>query len=97
MNEINDILANSTFIPHGAIQRGPHHIDTSALTCKPNASVLRLMELLPYVDTSLVDEPDWIYGGHFIDYRNPDHLIDACDPLRGQSIEWTDYICPRQT
>ncbi|KAF2626313.1 hypothetical protein BU25DRAFT_93929 [Macroventuria anomochaeta] len=94
MDDIYSILVNSTFIPHNAITRGPHLINTTAIPCKPSASVLRLMELLPYVDLSLVQEPDWIYGGHFMDYRNPEHLAGLCDPLRGQSIGWTDYMAP---
>ncbi|KAJ4340948.1 hypothetical protein N0V95_007350 [Ascochyta clinopodiicola] len=92
MDDIYTTLANSTFIPHNAIQRGPHQINTTALTCKPSAAVLRLVNILPYVDASLIQEPDWIYGGHFMDYRNPDHLAELCDPLRGETIGWTDYL-----
>ncbi|KZM28690.1 uncharacterized protein EKO05_0009911 [Ascochyta rabiei] len=94
MDNIYTTLANSTFIPHNAIRRGPHQINTTALRCKPHAAVLRLVNILPYVDTSLVQEPDWIYGGHFMDYRNPDQLAELCDPLRGQSIGWVDYLSP---
>lgn len=94
MDAIYVILANSTFIPHNAITRGPHKINTTAIPCKPDRSVLRLIEILPYVDISLVQEPDWIYGGWFMDYRNPEHLAELCDPLRGESIDWTDYMAP---
>ncbi|KAJ8111326.1 hypothetical protein OPT61_g6055 [Boeremia exigua] len=94
MGDIYDTLANSTFIPHNAITRGPHAINTPAIPCRPSASVLQLIELLPYVDLSLLHEPDWIYGGHFMDYRNPEHIAELCDPLRGQSIGWTDYMEP---
>ncbi|KAF3045915.1 hypothetical protein E8E12_006719 [Didymella heteroderae] len=94
MDEIYTTLADATFIPHNAITRGPHVINKTALPCTPSASVLRLMELLPYVDLSLVDEPDWIHGGHFMDYRNPEHIAELCDPCRGRSIDWTDYMSP---
>lgn len=94
MDEIYTILANATFIPHNAITRGPHAINQTASPCIPSASVLRLMEILPYVDLSLVDEPDWIHGGHFMDYRNMNHLAELCDPCRGQSIGWNDYMLP---
>lgn len=94
MDEIYTTLADATFIPHNAITRGPHVINKTALPCTPSASVLHLMELLPYVDLSLVNEPDWIYGGHFMDYRNPKHIAQLCDPCRGQSIDWTDYMSP---
>lgn len=94
MDDIYTILADATFIPHNAITRGPHVIDKTALPCTPSASVLRLMELLPYVDLSMVHEPDWIHGGHFMDYRNPEHIADLCDPCRGRSFDWTDYMSP---
>ncbi|KAJ4330748.1 hypothetical protein N0V87_009728 [Didymella glomerata] len=94
MDDIYTTLADSTFIPHNAITRGPHVINQTALPCTPSASVLRLMELLPYVDLSLVDEPDWIHGGHFMDYRNTEHLAELCDPCRGRSFDWTDYMSP---
>ena len=96
MDEIYTTLADSTFIPHNAVQRGPHILNATApvLKCKPTASVLRLMELLPYVDRTLVLEPDWLYGGHFMDYRDPEHLAELCDPLRGESIGWSDYMEP---
>lgn len=94
MDDIYATLANSTFIPHNAIARGPHIINTTAISCNPSASVLRLIELLPYVDFTLVKEPDWIDGGYFMDYRNPLHLAALCDPLRGEPIGWTDYMEP---
>ena len=94
MDDIYTILADATFIPHNAITRGPHVINQTTLPCTPSASVLRLMEMLPYVDLSLVGEPDWIHGGHFMDYRNTEHLAELCDPCRGQSIDWTDYMSP---
>ncbi|KAF1928330.1 uncharacterized protein M421DRAFT_158853 [Didymella exigua CBS 183.55] len=92
MDEIYTTLADATFIPHNAISRGPHVINTTSLPCRPSVSVLRLMELLPYVDSSLVNEPDWIHGGHFMDYKNTEHLADLCDPCRGRGIDWTDYM-----
>jgi hypothetical protein len=92
MENIYNVLANTTFIPHNAISRGPHQINKTAITCKPSASVLRLMELLPYVDVSLVDTEDWLFGGSFMDYRNPEHLAQFCDPLRGSSFGWNNYM-----
>lgn len=94
MTDIYGTLSNSTYIPFNAVHPGLHHIDTTALPCKPSASVLRLMALLPYVDSALVDQSDWIYGGAFMDYRNPEHLAELCDPLRGRGIGWTDYMAP---
>jgi uncharacterized protein (UPF0297 family) len=94
MTDIYTVLANSTFIPHNAITLGPHTINKTALPCKPHAAVLRLIKLLPYVDVSLVETDDWFDGGSFMDYRNPEHLAELCDPLRGQSFGWTDYMSP---
>jgi hypothetical protein len=50
MDEIYTILANTSFIPHGSIKRGPHQINATASPSKRNAAELRLMEILPYVD-----------------------------------------------
>jgi hypothetical protein len=95
MDSIYTTLANMTFIPHVSINHGPHTINTSDIKCKASSSVIRLMELLPYVDSSLVQTPDWIFGGVFIDYRRSDHLkYSICDPLRGESFGWTDYMTP---
>jgi hypothetical protein len=93
MDSIYTTLANMTFIPHVSINRGPHTINASDIKCKASPSVIRLMELLPYVDNSLVQTSDWIFGGVFIDYRRSDHLkYSICDPLRGEGFGWTDYM-----
>jgi hypothetical protein len=95
MDSIYTTLANMTFIPHASIKRGPHHINASDIPCNLSPSVIRLMELLPYVDASLVQTPDWIFGGVFIDYRRSDHLnSSSCHPLLGASFGWTGYTRP---
>jgi hypothetical protein len=91
MDDIYTTLANMTFIPATAIKRGPHKINATAIPCKRNSAALQLMEIMPYVDRiELMDgedmyRTDWLYGGEFIDYRRPDHLIDGCDPLRSEN------------
>jgi hypothetical protein len=92
MDDIYTSLAASTFIPQTAIKRGPHLINTTAIPCKRDPAVLRLMELLPYVDSSQVEEADWLLGGEFIDYRRNDMLREGCDPLRASDF-W-DYMTP---
>lgn len=91
MDDIYTTLAQMTFIPETAIKRGHHHINASAFSCNHDATVLRVMELMPYVDHIQVQEEsdkermlrtDWLYGGEFVDYRNPRDLTDSCDPLR---------------
>lgn len=94
IDDIYTVLANSTFIPHHAITRGPHKINKTALPCEPSPAVLRLMEILPYVNTSLIEEEDWIFGGSFMSYTQPSHLAELCDPLRGSGFGWTDYMSP---
>lgn len=95
MDSIYTTMADMTFIPHDAIKRGPHYINVSSIPCTLDRSVIRLMEILPYVDSSLVQTPDWLYGSHFADYRRSDHLtIRACDPLEGNPIGWMDYMTP---
>jgi hypothetical protein len=87
MDDIYTTLAKMTFIPASAIKRGPHQINTTVIQCSLHPDVLRLMELLPYVDKMEVHEEgetyrtDWLYGGEFLDYRNPDDLYYACRPL----------------
>lgn len=92
MDDIYTTLANMTFIPHTAIKRGPHVINTTLIPCKHDSSVLRLMELLPYVDTFRIRNEDWIYGGQFLDYRRPDHLQESCSPLHASSPQ--SYMTP---
>jgi hypothetical protein len=93
MDDIYTLLANSTFIPHTAIKRGPHVINITAIPCKRDPAVLRLMELLPYVDSSQVQESDWLLGGEFINYRRNDMLQEGCDPLRAR--EYWEYMTPK--
>lgn len=92
LDDVYTTLANLTFIPHTSIKRGPHQINGTAIPCKRDPAVLRLMEMLPYVDSFEIEEPDWLFGGHFMDYRRYDHLQEGCDPLRASSY-W-DYMTP---
>ncbi|KAH7396395.1 hypothetical protein BKA66DRAFT_606252 [Pyrenochaeta sp. MPI-SDFR-AT-0127] len=92
LDDIYTMFANMTFIPHTSIKRGPHRINMTAISCKRDPAVLRLMEILPYVDNFRVHEPDWLFGGHFMDYRRPDHLMEACDPLHAR--DYWDYMTP---
>ncbi|KAL1799478.1 hypothetical protein ACET3X_003515 [Alternaria dauci] len=80
MEEIYTILANTSFIPHESIERGPHQINTTATPCEPDAADLRLMEILPYVNTNLSGYSNWLWGGTFVDYRKDRDLRYACDP-----------------
>jgi hypothetical protein len=94
MDDIYTTLANMSFIPATAIRRGPHQINTTAIPCKRDPSVLRLMEIMPYVDRLEVQEEDevqrtdWLFGGEFIDYRNPDPW-ESCDPIKADNTWWT--------
>lgn len=93
MEQIYTSLANMTFIPHTAIQLGPHTINTTLVPCARDPAVLRLLEVMPYVDRLEVmdgDETyrtDWLFGGSFIDYRDPHHLVESCAPLRSAGPE----------
>lgn len=89
MDQIYTTLADLTFIPESAIRRGPHRINTTALSCEVGATTRRLIELLPYVDSFSVQQADWFYGGHFVDYRRREHLEAACDLLRQHELEGT--------
>lgn len=50
MDGIYTTLANMTFIPPSAIKRGPHQINVTAIPCERTPAVIRLMEIMPYVD-----------------------------------------------
>lgn len=76
-----------TFIPATAVKRGPHHINVTAIPCRRDPSVLRLMEIMPFVDhaelkAAAAFEVDWFFGGEFIDYHRLDHIHAGCDPFR---------------
>jgi hypothetical protein len=95
LDDIYTTLINMTFIPATAIKRGPHKINSTAIPCKRDPAVLRLMEIMPYIDSIEAKEKDdiyttdWLYGGEFIDYRHSHHLIDGCDPIRAEGT-WFD-------
>ncbi|KAF1943969.1 hypothetical protein EJ02DRAFT_432753 [Clathrospora elynae] len=92
MDDLYTLLADMTFIPHTSIKRGPHQINATANTCKRDPAALRLMEILPYVDASQVQESDFLFGGSFMDYRRNDKLREGCDPFH-TSASW-DYMTP---
>jgi hypothetical protein len=91
LDDIYTTLANMTFIPATAIKRGHHNINTTAIPCQRDSAALRLMAIMPFVDQFEVKEhgevyrTDWLYGGEFIDYRRPKHLIESCDPVRSEN------------
>jgi hypothetical protein len=95
LDEIYTTLVNMTFIPATAIKRGPHHINTTAISCRRDPAALRLMEIMPYVDRVEVEEEDevqrtdWLYGGEFDDYRREDLLHEGCDPIKAQNTFWS--------
>jgi hypothetical protein len=95
LDDIYTTLANMSFIPDTAIRRGPHQINSTAIPCKRDPAALRLMEIMPYVDRIEVKEEDdvqrtdWLFGGEFIDYRDPFHLIDGCSPIRTENTWWS--------
>lgn len=80
MDEIYTILANTSFIPHDSIKRGPHQVNSTASPCRRDAADLRLMEILPYVDAPLLDDDHWLWGGTFFDFRVDKFLGYGCDP-----------------
>jgi hypothetical protein len=93
MDQIYTTLANMTFIPHSAIKRGPHVINTTLIPCARDPAVLRLMGIMPYIDIVEVKDgedsyrTDWLFGGEFIDYRYPDDVKGSCNPLRSAGPE----------
>ncbi|KAH7413913.1 hypothetical protein DE146DRAFT_11853 [Phaeosphaeria sp. MPI-PUGE-AT-0046c] len=90
LDDIYSTLVNMTFMPATAIKRGPHQINVTAIPCARDSAVLRLMEIMPFVDHAELKasapafEVDWFYGGEFIDYRRIDHLQSGCDPYRAK-------------
>ncbi|KAF2257896.1 hypothetical protein CC78DRAFT_166680 [Lojkania enalia] len=82
MDDIYKTFAKMTFIPEMSIKRGPHTI-SSELTQQYELDpiVIKLMEILPYVDREEIDERVFLYGGEFIDFRNVEDLEQSRDPL----------------
>ncbi|KAH7402792.1 hypothetical protein BKA66DRAFT_9521 [Pyrenochaeta sp. MPI-SDFR-AT-0127] len=98
LDDIYATFVKITFIPPTAVKRGPHWINTTAIPCERDPNVLRLMEIMPYVDSIEVEEEnevqrtDWLFGGEFLDYRQPHHLVKGCNPLRGKQVN--SYMTP---
>jgi hypothetical protein len=91
MDEIYLTLAKMTYIPETAIKRGPHKIDHDLVReAGSSDAVFALLEILPYVDGSIIDEKSWLFGGEFIDYRNRDDLKELSDSLHHGG----DYMSP---
>lgn len=90
LEDIYTTLVDLTFMPAVAIKRGPHRINVTAIPCKRDSAVLRLMEIMPYVDhaelrpSAAAFEADWFYGGEFINYGDTNHLHASCDPYRAE-------------
>lgn len=96
LDDIYMTMINMTFVPPTAIRRGPHEINTTAIICKQDPSVRRLMEIMPYIDSfetlehDEVYRRDWLSGGEFIDFRKPEYLEEGCDPLRTRGSIYHD-------
>ncbi|KAH7067868.1 hypothetical protein FB567DRAFT_252458 [Paraphoma chrysanthemicola] len=87
MDDIYSTFERMTYLPHAAITRGPHQINTTDVPCKRDPSVLRLMELMPYVNAADLVEPlnhqkaFWIHVSQFVDYRRAYMREENCDPF----------------
>lgn len=56
--------------------------DECILSIRRNPWMLRLLEVLPYVDPREIDDDFWLFGGRFLDYRDASVLRDEnWDPL----------------
>jgi hypothetical protein len=95
IDDIYSTFVNMTYLPDTVISRGPHQINATGVPCKRDHAVLRLMEIMPYVDFIELQERDeypkvdWIYGGEFIDYRYPKQIVYSCDPIEADGL-WYD-------
>ncbi|ORY19226.1 hypothetical protein BCR34DRAFT_552776 [Clohesyomyces aquaticus] len=71
MEKIYTTLADMTYIPHSAIKKGPHVIDRKVVEKYGlDPMVVRLMEMLPYVDKDeLGEDSKGVSGGAFADFR----------------------------
>ncbi|KAF2804429.1 uncharacterized protein BDZ99DRAFT_467468 [Mytilinidion resinicola] len=85
MDEIYSTLAKMRYMPASAIKRAPHTNPginlTLAAECSLDPLVIRLHQLLPYVDKTEVESPDFIHGGEFADFRAEDDVRQSRDPL----------------
>ncbi|KAH7071103.1 hypothetical protein BKA63DRAFT_517337 [Paraphoma chrysanthemicola] len=87
IDDIYSTFERMTYLPDAIIRRGPHHINTTGIPCKREPAVLRLMELMPYVEVLELPESIeyrkdvWIHGAVFVDYRLGRQLEYSCDPI----------------
>ncbi|KAK5939252.1 hypothetical protein PMZ80_008555 [Knufia obscura] len=83
MLEIYETLAAMRYIDPTGIERGPHNIEAlQPVYDEHNLDpvVVYLYSILPYVDTYEADQIDFIFGGEFADYRQPDDVEQGRDP-----------------
>lgn len=83
MLEIYGTLAEMRYIDPIGIERGPHNIEALQRVYDEHnldPAVIYLYSVLPYINTNEADQVDFIFGGEFADYRQPDDVERGRDP-----------------
>lgn len=90
MLEIYQTLARMRYLDPSEIQRGPHNI-TNLLPVYEglglDASVVQLYSLLPYISPGVARGLDFLQGGQFADFRDPEDVEQGRDPFYGSPDE----------
>ncbi|EOO00455.1 hypothetical protein UCRPA7_4048 [Phaeoacremonium minimum UCRPA7] len=93
MLDIYKTLAEMRYLDEDGIQIGPHDIEQLLPAYKEHGldgSIVYLYSILPYVDTDLAGNYDFLQGGSFADFRNPEDVEQGRDPFYG-SPEGDDF------
>ncbi|KAF1999869.1 hypothetical protein P154DRAFT_210480 [Amniculicola lignicola CBS 123094] len=82
LDQIYTTLAKMTYIPHTAIERGPH-ILPATVTEKYNLDpmVVKLMEIIPYVVKAELESSRFLSGGLFADFRKEEDVSASREPF----------------
>lgn len=82
MLQIYTTLAAMRCVPHESIVQGPHTIDLRlARKLRLDPSVIRLHQILPYIDKEKSETQDFIFGGAFADFRDAGDVEQSRDPF----------------
>jgi hypothetical protein len=93
MLDIYQTLAKMRYIDPAGIKIGPH--DTSGVGSQYeeyglDPTIKYLYSILPYIDTPAAGNSDFLHGGEFADFLDPEYIVQGRDPFYA-SPEGADF------